>query len=94
MPKIAKKRASDSSSDSDYAKIGSLLVESIEKGLLNKKQIYKTAFIKGVLSGFGGVLGATVVVALLLWILTLLSEVSIIGPVIESLKNTVSDPIQ
>ena len=96
MPKKTKQNASSSSSltNQEYANIGRMLAVSIENGLYSKKQVYRTAFIKGIISGFGGVLGATVVVALLLWVLTLLSDVSIIGPIVESLKNTVSEPIQ
>ena len=32
-----------------------------------KGAFYRTAFIKGILTGVGGVIGATVVIAILLW---------------------------
>ncbi len=76
----------------DYENLGKILYSVFEESSIPKKVLYRTAFLKGVVSGFGSVIGATVVVALLLWILTLLADISIIGPIIESLRNTVSDP--
>lgn len=37
-------------------------------------QIYKMNFVRGLFFGFGSVLGGTVIIALLIWILTILAN--------------------
>lgn len=41
----------------------------------NRVDVYKINFFRGIFFGFGSVLGGTVVVALLIWVLTLLAGV-------------------
>lgn len=65
--------------------IGQMLVSITETGYANRRRFYRMSFIKGILTGFGTVLGATVVVALLLWILSFFDNVWFI----EGLKNTI-----
>lgn len=65
--------------------IGQMMVSITETGYANRKRFYKMSFIKGVVTGFGTVLGATVVVALLLWILSLFDSIWFI----ENLKSTI-----
>ncbi|HMT18860.1 MAG TPA: DUF5665 domain-containing protein [Candidatus Saccharibacteria bacterium] len=55
----------------------------------NKKELYKTAFIKGIFSGLGGVIGATIIVTLLLAFLSLFKEVPFIHIVTEPIRNSV-----
>ena len=43
------------------------------------------------IQGFGGVLGATVLVALLLWTLSLFNDIPLLGNIIENVQNTVED---
>lgn len=79
----------------DYEALGKMLVNIYETGYLDHKQTYKMSFLKGLVGGLGGVLGATIVVALLLWILTLFQDIPLIGRFLESIKQTVqSRPIR
>lgn len=66
-----------------------MLVSIYESGYLNKKEAYKMSFIKGLLAGFGGVLGATILVALLLWALSLFSNLPFIGQIAENVTHTI-----
>lgn len=66
-----------------------MLISIYESGYLSQKQAYKMSFIKGVLAGFGGVLGATILVALLLWALSLFSSVPFIGQIAQNVTNTI-----
>ena len=79
-------------SDKDYEKVGKMLVSIGQLGLTDdaRKKVYRMSFIKGILSGFGGVIGATIVVAILLYILSLLGEVPFIGSLSESIENTLN----
>lgn len=73
----------------DYEKIGRVVAGITESGDADKASLYKTAFIKGIFSGLGGVVGATIIVVILLWVLSLLSEVPLLGRLFENLPNTV-----
>ena len=73
----------------DPKELGQMLVNIYESGYLDKNQAYKQSFVKGLISGFAGVLGATVLIALLLWILTLLHHVPFVKDVTDNVKQTV-----
>lgn len=49
--------------------------------------MYKMSFIKGVLGGLGGVIGATIVVGLLLWTLSLFQDVPWVGRMVENAQK-------
>ena len=80
-------------SEKDYTQLGRAVEQIIRKDYvdlaLNRKRLWKVSFIKGLVSGFGGVLGATMLVALLLWLMSLLGHVPLIGPVIENTRDTI-----
>lgn len=66
------------------------MLENIyQTGYVDRNEAYKMSFLKGVLGGVGGVLGATIVVGLLLWVLSLFNEVPLIGPLLDNLQDTV-----
>lgn len=57
----------------------------------NRVQIYKMNFVRGVFFGFGSVLGGTIVVALLIWLLGAFASVF---PPVDDFFNGISDEIQ
>ena len=61
----------------------------IESGYIDKKTMYKMSFIKGVLGGLGGVIGATIVVAFLIWTLSLFDNLPWVGTLFDNLRDTV-----
>jgi hypothetical protein len=73
----------------EYEQLGRMLENIYESGYIDRNQAYKTSFIKGLVSGLGGVLGATILIALLLWILTLFKQVPLVGPFLEKVRTTV-----
>lgn len=65
------------------------MLESIyESGYIDRNKTYKMSFLKGIAAGFGGVVGATIVVALLLWILSLLDFVPFVDKIQCSLQDS------
>lgn len=73
----------------EYEDLGRIVASVYETGYLDIKKSYKMSFIKGLLSGLGGVIGATIVVALLLWILAQFQNVPLIGPLVKNVQQTV-----
>lgn len=55
----------------------------------NRSAFYRAAFLRGVLGGVGGVIGATVVIALLLWVLSLFDSVPLIGDFVDTIRRTI-----
>ena len=58
-------------------------------GYISKKEMLKMSFLKGVVAGFGGVIGATIVVGLLLWVLSFFETIPLVERVINNLDSTV-----
>lgn len=58
---------------------------------INKRKLYLNNFLRGIFFGIGSVLGATVLVVILLWVLSFFEEIPLIGPAAdrfqESIKN-------
>lgn len=65
-----------------------MLANIYETGYIDRNQTYKMSFIKGVLTGLGGVIGATLVVALVLWLLSVFTLVPILDRVVEPVQDT------
>jgi len=76
-------------SDKDYVRLGKMLNELAESGALNKKQLMWSGFLRGLAQGFGAIIGGTILVALLIWLLGLFNEIPLLGPAADSLTNTV-----
>lgn len=75
----------------DYEQIGRMVANIYESGYVDKNQTYKMSFMKGLLGGLGGVLGATIIVALLLWFMSFFKEVPLIGPVVNNIRHTIEN---
>lgn len=75
----------------EYESLGRIVASVYESGYLDRKQTYKMSFIKGVVAGLGSVVGATIVVALLLWVLSAFKQVPLLGPFIKNTQQTVED---
>jgi hypothetical protein len=83
------KKQNNNKSDEEYKHIGKMLVAMFEHGYVSKKTLIKMSFIKGVATGMGTVLGATVGLAILLWLLQLLGVLPVIGEVFEAIQDTI-----
>lgn len=74
----------------DLAQLGQMLTNIYESGYVDRNKAYKTSFLKGLVSGVGGVVGATIVVALLLWFLSLFSSVPLVNRFTNNIQHTVN----
>ncbi len=51
-------------------------------------QIYKMNFVRGMVFGFGGVLGGTILVVILIWTLSLFDHLPVIGHFVETVRHS------
>ena len=72
-----------------YEEIGRMFESIYESGYIDRNKTYKMSFLKGVAAGVGSVIGATVIVALLIWVLNLFDSVPLVGPFTHKIQNTV-----
>lgn len=79
----------DAKKSDEYEVIGKLVVDLYDAVNPARATLYKAAFLKGVLGGVGGVIGATVVIALLLWVLSIFDSVPLINNFTNSIENTI-----
>jgi hypothetical protein len=73
----------------DYERLGRMLESIFQTEYVSRHEMFKMSLIRGLITGFGGVLGATILVALLIWILSLFNHVPLIGPLIDNIQDTV-----
>ncbi len=74
---------------SSYEDLGKMLVSIYETGYIDRNQTYKMSFMKGLISGLGGAIGATLLVALLIWTLSIFDSVPLIGRFFDNVRSTV-----
>ncbi len=77
--------------EEDYLQLGKQVVDLYDTLKPNRTAIYRSNFLKGVAGGLGGVVGATVGVALLLWILSLFGQIPIVGHFVDVVRHTIQN---
>ena len=75
----------------DYAELGKQVQAVYEAINPDRAAVYRTALIKGIFTGVGTVVGATLVIALLAWVLSLFSEIPLVGGFVESIQTTIEE---
>lgn len=58
---------------------------------INKKKLYVSNFLRGMAFSAGGIIGATLVIGILIWILSIFDNIPIIGPLFESTRQTIEN---
>ena len=75
-------------STAEYESIGRSLESIVVHGYASKRRLFFANFLRGVFFGLGSALGATILVAIVLFVLSLFSEVPLVGRFFENLQNT------
>lgn len=70
--------------------LGKKLQQFYNLGYVSKKQAILFSFYKGVASGFGAIIGGTIIVALLIWILSQFGQVPLAGHFVNSIRQTIN----
>jgi len=85
-----KKATKKNEIDIDTKAAAQALKVLLASGYVNKKKLYIENFVRGIFFSLGSVLGATVVVALLLWVLSVFNTAPIIGHFIQSIQDAIN----
>ena len=72
----------------NYEQLGKTLIAVAESGYISSARFYKYSFLKGFIAGIGGVVGATVGIALLLFVLSLFDQIPLLGDLTEVIRRT------
>ena len=87
----AQKTQTEKLDKQDYEQLGKAVEAALVKDYIHllhstREQIW-SAFVRGIFTGLGTVIGATLVVAMLLWILTFFGTAPIVGEFFRSLGD-------
>ncbi|HSX45038.1 MAG TPA: DUF5665 domain-containing protein [Candidatus Saccharimonadales bacterium] len=77
--------------DKELLELGKKLQSFYDAGYVNKKQAVLFSFYKGLASGLGAFLGGTIVIGLVVWTLSLFSQIPLIGHFMHILDQTLKN---
>lgn len=66
-----------------------VLEDLFEDYFTHRYRIYKLNFIKGIFLGLGSVIGGTIMVALLIWVLSFFNQLPFIGDFVNTVTNSI-----
>jgi hypothetical protein len=84
---MAKDKASKERATNEQ--LGQMVRNIYESGYIDRNTMYKMSFLKGVVAGLGSVIGATIVLGLVLWVLSLFDQTPLVGPLFDNIQNTI-----
>lgn len=58
-------------------------------GYVDKKKLYLANFMRGIFFSLGSIVGATVIIALLLWVLSAFDTIPVIGNFVQAVQNSI-----
>lgn len=67
--------------------LGRQLYALFETGYVSRRKMLLMNFVRGIAQGFGAVVGATIVVAVVLWILSLFDQIPFVDAIRDSLQS-------
>lgn len=73
----------------DYEKLGRDMEHIVASSYKNKSRLVMFSLIRGLATGAGSVIGASVVLVLLLWVLSGLENIPLIGDIFENARQSI-----
>lgn len=94
----AKKAIQKLKDDTAQAETRGFLEDLFDDYYRQRYKVYKMNFVRGIFFGFGSVIGGTLVIALLLWLLTFTNDIPFIGDFSQKVQNSIEsrkgEPVQ
>lgn len=67
-----------------------MLEELFNDFYIRRKQVYKMNFVRGIFFGLGSALGGTIVIALIIWLISLFTNFPLVGQYFEQTKDSLN----
>jgi len=87
---VLKKIANKIKNDNERGARHSLIEELFYDFHRSRKEVYTTNFIRGIFFGLGSVLGGTIIVAIIIWILSWFVNFPGVGDYFQQLQDTLN----
>lgn len=81
--------ASDQQDNKRYDQIAKALEALVDSGHIDHSRVYKVNFWRGVFFGLGAALGGTLVVASIIYILSLFTQIPVVGDLVETVRDSI-----
>ena len=93
MPKksIVKKVTDKIKADNERGAREGLIEELFYDFHRSRKQVYTMNFVRGIFFGLGSAIGGTIIIALVIWLLSLLVQLPWVGDNIEQFQQTLQN---
>jgi hypothetical protein len=85
----AKKAVQKFKDDQAQAATRGFLEDLFDDYYAQRFKVYKMNFVRGIVFGFGSVIGGTLMIAALLWALSLFNELPFIGRFTETIQHSI-----
>ena len=85
-----KKQTSTSKKNKELEDTAKAIQTIIESGYSSHHRVYKVNFIRGLFFGLGSAVGATVIVAGLVGLLSLFDEIPLVCGLVDAIKNSIN----
>ncbi|HEX9679695.1 MAG TPA: DUF5665 domain-containing protein [Candidatus Saccharimonadales bacterium] len=73
----------------DYERIGRSIENVVASGYADQRRIYRINFWRGVVFGLGAALGGSLAVASIIYILSLFTELPLIGDLVQTVRDSI-----
>lgn len=89
MVKMLKGAAHKLKKDNERGARASVIEELFYDFNRSRVEIYKMNFVRGIFFGLGSVLGGTIVIALVVWVLGFFVSIPLIGPTLQQAQDKI-----
>ncbi len=72
-----------------HEKLGRAFAAIIETDFINHSRLYRVNFLRGIFFGLGVAVGGTIVLTALLWLLTLFTQIPLIGNLARLIEESI-----
>lgn len=86
---MEKQQKTASKSSKEYEQMGRALDALLQSEYLERRQAVKSKFLLGIVGGIGGVIGASIMIVLIIWLLSLFKNIDPLKPFIEETTKTI-----
>jgi hypothetical protein len=86
---MAKAKPTKKLSEDELLDLGKKLQAFYDMGYVNRHQALLWSFLKGLAGGFGALVGSTLVIALLLWILSFFNQLPFLHSIDQALQSAI-----